>query len=977
MTSGRDQRMNQRAQSTGRSSQRKGRRRLTRRGVVSILAMMMLVLFGSLSVAMAIASQGNLRTAATHLHVLRAMGAAETGMGVAESRLQHAVNRFIVEKGEVTSSFAGGLWTGSVTGAGRVDVLPLDNGYIPAGIADALINMHSQDENTVVVGSISSPSVGTAPTGVTPGVYMSTNWIMTPAVGLNVQPGSPGSTPEASAVGSAFQITYAPLADGIHVRVIVTGYDFDYLQAGRSMKRTIMQDYQIVKRIDQAVLSPSRIMVGKNVLVNGDLGTTFDSLTFANAEPSVLKSDFENLDPGLDTMIGNLQQNLAVYDTDSDNRLRIGHPIEGEGVGFDSDGDGNPNFFFPDVTEDGMVDEFDLFLDHFDTNGDGMVALSDALRLGTPNQALSAEFVTGTGDPLDDELALLIDRANPDRNRNGISGFRDDNNNGKWDPGEPFNDIDVNTGLAQDHILGYRDGVIDRRDLYAKINGRLQFRANRATWEAELGVVANALEGPIIPRIDHQSPISFDMTPVELPDISPLSFTASQTGLQAATVGEQTLDEQVASQLGIAVGQLSTYVETKPINDPGPQFLRLDPDLNEDGLPDNSATAYFERMPFSSPNFTDWYYRPVYRNMVFRNIEIPMGNNGLFVNCTFVGVTWVRTTTNNTHVNWTLYNRMTMDTVSGRPTPVVQRIVNTGTGQLPIDVLPASALPPNQNLLLPADALADALDKADFLIDERPVNFPDLPDPLVINGQRVTDTRLYSNNLRFHDCLFIGSITSDAPTNYTHPRNKTQFTGATKFVSEHPNPALAALAQYKPNSEDLAEIAKSSMMLPQYSVDIGTFNSPPDQDIRLKGAIIAGIMDMRGNASVDGSLILTFRPVSGLAPLVDILGNPIGNPAQFNATLGYFGPADGDEESLDPLLLPLLGGIKIVGFDIDGDGLADTGPFVAQPPGSVPVPFYGYGRIELRTDPDMILPDGIMMPLQADWQIGTYSEGQL
>ena len=77
------------------------------------------------------------------------------------------------------------------------------------------------------------------------------------------------------------------------------------------------------------------------------------------------------------------------------------------------------------------------------------------------------------------------------------------------------------------------------------------------------------------------------------------------------------------------------------------------------------------------------------------------------------------------------------------------------------------------------------------------------------------------------------------------------------------------------------------------------------------------------------------------------------------------------------MLLPIVGGVKIVGYDIDGDGLADTSPFDPQPAGSTPVPFYGYGRIELRTDPNMIMPDGIMIPLQADWKIGTYSEGRL
>ncbi|MCH8269615.1 MAG: hypothetical protein IH985_00195 [Planctomycetes bacterium] len=937
--------------------------------------MMILVLFGSLSVAMAIASQGNLRTASTHLHVLRAMGAAETGVQIAQNRLLHAVSRFIVERGEVDGGFGDALWGGSYgTAFGQIDILELNNGFTPTGVANALINLHAGDQNVVVIGGLTAPVLATAPGGLPAGVYAATGWVMTPAIALDVQPGSPGATPQTAAIGSAFQITYAPLADGIHVRVIVTGYDFDHLQGGRAMTRTIMRDYRIVKRIEQAVVSPSRIMIGKNVVVVGDLGAAFSDLAFDNAEPLVIKSDFENLDPALDTMIGYLHNNLLLYDSDQDNRLRIGHPIEGEGVGYDLTGNGEPDFFFPDITEDGIVDEFDLFLDHYDSNGDGKVALSDPLRAGTINSALSAEFVTGLGDPIDDDLALLIDRANPDRNRNGIWGFRDDNNNGRWDPSEPFNDIDPNTGIASDHILGYRDGVIDRKDMYAKVKGRLQFRVTQAAWEALHGPVAETLEGPIIPR-SNVSPLTFNVSTQLLPELDPSSFTASQTALQSATTGEPTFEEQVASELGVAVGALPGYVEAGA--DPQPQYYRLDPDVNEDGRPDNWATANFERMPFTSPNFSDWYYRPVYRNMVFKNIEIPMGNNGLFVNCTFVGVTWVRSYVDNSHANWTLYNRMTLDTVSERPIPVLQRIVNTGTGLLPIDVLDPPQLPPNQNLLLPQDPLSEALDRADFLMDERPANWDDLPMPLVINARRITNTRDFSNNIRFHDCLFIGSITSDAPDTYTHPRNKLQFTGATRFVSEHPDPALAALGRYNPNPEDLAEIAKSSMMLPHYSVDIGTFNSPPEQDIRLHGVIIAGILDVRGNASIDGALVLTFKPQFGVPPLVDILGNPIGNPAQFNATLGYFGPEDGDEESLDPLLLPIVGGIKIVGYDVNGDGLADTGPWDPQPPGSVPVPFYGYGRIELRMNLDMIMPDGIMLPLKIDFQRGSYQEGRL
>jgi hypothetical protein len=207
-------------------------------------------------------------------------------------------------------------------------------------------------------------------------------------------------------------------------------------------------------------------------------------------------------------------------------------------------------------------------------------------------------------------------------------------------------------------------------------------------------------------------------------------------------------------------------------------------------------------------------------------------------------------------------------------------------------------------------------------------------------------------------------------------RNKLQFTGATRFVQQHPtepgNPAV------NPDPEDLPEIAKSSLMLPNYSVDIGSFNSPPSQDVRLRGAIVAGVLDVRGNASIDGVLLLTFKPKLGEGPLQDPLGNSAGNPALFNTTLGYFGPEDGDEESLDPLTLPIvsIGGVptKIVGYDVDGDGLPDVGPTGAPPPGSTPVPFYGYGGINMRFDEELVLPDGLVIPLQMDVDRSSYRE---
>ena len=54
-----------------------------RRGVAAVLSMMFMVLFGSLAAAMAVVSQGNLRTANSHLVVSRALGCVDTGMTVA------------------------------------------------------------------------------------------------------------------------------------------------------------------------------------------------------------------------------------------------------------------------------------------------------------------------------------------------------------------------------------------------------------------------------------------------------------------------------------------------------------------------------------------------------------------------------------------------------------------------------------------------------------------------------------------------------------------------------------------------------------------------------------------------------------------------------------------------------------------------------------------------------------------------------
>lgn len=957
---------------------RLARLRKDRRAVASVLAMMLLVLFGSLVTAMAISSKGNIRTADTQLHVMRALGAAETGLAVAEQRLMEAASRFVVSRGAIDAESGWDLWTGDLGSLGTVEILDPPSGFVeaaePDGLAEAVASRHAADVGIVVLDGLEVPVIGSAAAGADLAVYRADYWVYTPLVGLESRP--EGENPV------SFQIVYAPLQDGATIRAIVTGYDFDNARQGRPVTRTISRDFTMAKRIEHAIVSNSRIMIGRNVHVEGDLGARFTGVEHENGHPIVTRSDFYGLGSALDTKLEAFYAGVAQYDVDGDNRLRVGHPTEGLGVPEDEDADGDtePDGSYLDATGDGYIDEFDIFIRHFDADGDGRVTLSSALTVGTPAEGSEPEFVGSGGAPINDDLALLIDMSNPDRNKNGVYGFIDENGNGVWDPdSESLLDFDEVRTVYRDQVLGYRDGYIDKLDRYTKIKGRMAFKVSSDAWVANQGSWKNHLEGGV--NAGDRSPVEFSLSDTELPGITTSSFTDTESALRTAANGES-FAQQVADNLGVSLDALGAYVESGASGTP--RYYRIDPDADGDGRPDNWGTAHFEQVPFNSPSFSDWYYRPVYENMVFKDVVIPKGTNALFRNCTFAGVTYVRTHTDNTHTNWTLYGKMVMDSGSGRPKADRSRSIygddeDEEDGADAPDMLPSSAIPPNQWVLL-AD---EPLDKGDLLASQvgtvSAESYALLPGPLVIDGKRVTDTREHSNNVRFHDCTFVGSIVGDTPSEYTQVRNKLQFTGATRFLTQHPE--YPDDAQYNPEVSDLAEITKSSMMLPNYSVDIGNFNSPPTQNVQLQGAVIAGVLDVRGTATIDGALVLTFAPTLGEGPMVDSLGNPVGNPAGFNATLGYFGPDDGDSESLDPATLPEHDGVKIVGWDLDGDGIADLGPTDTPTEdeienGATPVPFYGLGRVQLRFDPDMVLPDGIMLPMQFRPSVGTYREGK-
>ena len=782
---------------------------LNRRGVASVLAMMFLVIFGSLAAAMAVVATGNLRTADVSLRVSRATSAAETGLVYGTWVLEREARRFVVMKGEIDAEFADDLWNGTWnTGEdGSVEILDPD-GYVvdsPAGsLSEAVRDAHLAGDHAEVIepGDAGLPDIGNDGT-------------------LDVRPIR--VSPDENAAW--FRLRYEPIPESNAIRVVSEGVD-------RDVRRTLSMTVELDKRIEYAIVSPNRLMIGKNVMIVGPLGTRYGEnegeLNGGNGDPLDMRSDIRWLSADLDANLDAFEELVVANDVDDDGRLRPGHPIEG--IDLDPD--------FIDLDGDEFVDEFDLFLDAFDLDESGGVVYDSELAGGA-----TSEF-----ENVDDQFAHLLDNAMPDRNQDGV--IDDD-----------------------DTALGYRDGILDSWDRYAKVQGRLAFAVERDPWEAEHGgPVRTVVRGSVRPRVD-EAAMSFGLDEEALRVVTTEMFADSASYFLEVAVAGEDFALQVAN--GVAAG-------------------------GEAVLPGDEGHPGHETTPLGSSNPYDLYLRPIYRDITFENVMIPVGTNALFENCTFVGVTYVRSESLCTDPNWNY-----------------------------------------------AGALEDADPDEGFLIRPR---FEGLVASHPVLGE-VPDTKTLSNNLRFEDCTFLGSIAGDTPAEYTHWRNKIQVTGTSRFFSDPTDKDLIA----QPDGEDLQELLedlpeeqlvemqKSSIMMPGWSVDVGSFTNEIDAGdldatprADLRGVIVAGILDVRGTALVKGTLLMTFQPIPGEGPLYYD-----GQADAFNTTIGYFGPDDGDGEGSDPL----------------------------DPS------FSGFGEIVLEYDPDVVLPDGIPWPIVAEPVAASYREG--
>jgi len=731
-------------------------RRSGETGVAAIIAMMFLVIFGSLAAAMAIVAQGNLSNAQAHIKINRALAAAETGMRFLMYRINRVTATIRTRDGIIDEDNAPALWTS----AREALLADFANDY--HNLADPYEVGTALHLGPIAVG----PNSPTFTAILTPHPLSGEDY---DSAYYQRPPYSDMATPVSDA--NPLDVTW--------VRVRVEAADG---AVGHQITRSIQMDFRIDKKIRFAILSRSRVMIGRNVMVEGPIGSRFTDTHLPNGHPIQMRSDFRGLDSELDTQLDALIGTLILNDSDGDNRINLADSAEIDGMT-------NPQSL--DTNYDGYVDDYDFFIGHYDANGDGHIT---ALELGADTQIEMAQL-----------LQLIDTFGDPER-------------------------------------AGYGDGLINNLDRYAKIRGHVILTADMSSWNdgAADGAYQDYFAGPILPRHGE----------------APLTFQASD----AAVHDFEASDFDVSTFHNLATGDLMAQAtQQAALHNPA------DPDS-----PGPLGGEVFEEVPYGAAHPYDHYHRPVYENMTFNDVCIPKGTNALFRNCTFVGVTFIETETDNDDPAFNFAGMLESD----------------GSPRFPYEVA-------------------------------------------TVDGQSVSDTKTVSNNIRFDNCRLEGPIISGAadgtqPLEYTQVRNKIAFTGRTQFLIDESENLTA----------DEKELFKRSTILsPHYSVEMGTFVDPsnPNERVELSGTIVAGVIDIRGQVDITGTLLTTFEPQNNTGPVL------ADTSPQFNTTLGYFASTAGDLEA--------------------------------------ELPYGGIGVISIRYDPTIPLPDGILGPIEILPVVATYFEG--
>ncbi len=127
----------------------------------------------------------------------------------------------------------------------------------------------------------------------------------------------------------------------------------------------------------------------------------------------------------------------------------------------------------------------------------------------------------------------------------------------------------------------------------------------------------------------------------------------------------------------------------------------------------------------------------------------------------------------------------------------------------------------------------------------------------------------YYNNVRFENCTFNGPIVTDTPKVFKWRENCLYFTGTETF-----------------NNTTMKE---ATILAPEFNVNLGN-TDPVDGDTnKLTGAIVGGIVDIRGNAEIHGTVISMCDTTQWTSGYVTNIGATLGDGGSETTELGDVG----------------------------------------------------------------------------------------
>ena len=141
----------------------------------------------------------------------------------------------------------------------------------------------------------------------------------------------------------------------------------------------------------------------------------------------------------------------------------------------------------------------------------------------------------------------------------------------------------------------------------------------------------------------------------------------------------------------------------------------------------------------------------------------------------------------------------------------------------------------------------------------------------------------YYNNVRFENCTYNGVIVSDTPETFRWMHNCLYFTGEATF-------------------ENTSSIQEATILAPHFNVNLGNTNPVESEDNVLTGAIVGGIVDIRGNAQIYGTIISMCDTTPWSSGYVTNIGATLDDGGSETTELGDVGVIDitPDEDQMLP-----------------------------------------------------------------------------